>query len=223
MLRWLVSHDDDPSSVALICTDSQSLCIALLGNDLQPFSKILSTLAELKSTISLQWIPGHSELPGNEAADARAKEAAKNNLNVERPPISLEAASTVIKRFFKDPQPEHERVRKVYSQLSHSRDAEQLKSRSDQVLLARLRSGHHPGLRAYMHRLDPQIDEHCYICGEGQMNLEHWLICCPGISAERVALFGTHRGRLEWLCEEPLNVVTLARRTLQDSRQGEGV
>ena len=222
-LRWLVSHDDDPSRVALICTDSQSLCFALLGNDLQPFSKILSTLAELKSTLSLQWIPGHSELPGNEAADARAKEAAKNNLNVERPPISLEAASTVIKRFFKDPQPEHERVRKVYSQLSHSRDAEQLKSRSDQVLLARLRSGHHPGLRAYMHRLDPQIDEQCYICGEGQMTLDHWLICCPGISAERVALFGTHRGRLEWLCEEPLNVVALARRTLRDPHRGEGV
>ena len=81
-------------------------------------------MAKLKSTINLQWIPGHSEVPGNEAADSRAKEAAKNNLNLERPPISLEAASTVIKRFFKDPQREHERTR----QLSHSRDAEQLKS-----------------------------------------------------------------------------------------------
>ena len=123
-------------------------------------------------------------------ADSRAKEAANNNLNLERPPISLEAAFTVIKRFFKDPQPEHERIRLVYSQLSHSRDAEQIKSRSDQVLLARLRSA--PGLRAFMHRLDPYIDETCYICGESQMTLEHWLTCCPGIAAERVALFGTH-------------------------------
>ena len=74
-------------------------------------------------------------------------------MNLKRPPILLEVASTVIKQFFRDPQPEHERIRQVYSQLSHSRDAEQIKSRSDQVLLARLRSGHHPGLRAFMHML----------------------------------------------------------------------
>ena len=66
----------------------------------KPFSKILSTLAELKSTINLQWLLGHSEVLGNESADVRAKEAATNNLNLERPPISLEAASTVIKQVF---------------------------------------------------------------------------------------------------------------------------
>ena len=53
-LKWLGSHDDDPSCVALICTNSQILCTALLGKNLQPFSKILSTLAGLRSTIHLQ-------------------------------------------------------------------------------------------------------------------------------------------------------------------------
>ena len=84
------------------------------------------------------------------SCDPQAKEAAKNNLNLECPPILLEAASTIIKRFFKDPQPRHKRIRTVYSQLPHSRDAEQITSRSNQVPLARLHSGHHPGLRAFM-------------------------------------------------------------------------
>ena len=68
------------------------------------------TLSELKSTINLQWLRGQKE----------AKEAATNNLNLERQSISLEAASTVIKRFLKDPQPELELIRQVYSQLSDS-------------------------------------------------------------------------------------------------------
>ena len=103
-----------------------------------------------------------------------------------------------------------------------------MKSRSDQVLLARLRLDHHPGLRAFMHQLDRHIDETCYISGESQMTLEHWLISCPGISliscpgisTECVALFGTHRGRLEWLCEKPLNVVTLVRQLSKTQRVG---
>ena len=69
--KWLVSHDDEPSRVALICTDSQSLCKAVLGNNLQTFSTILSTLAEIQSTNHLYWIPGHSEVSDNEAAEAR--------------------------------------------------------------------------------------------------------------------------------------------------------
>ena len=90
-LAHLTSSRRHISRVALICTDSQSLCTALLGKDLQPFSKILLTLAELNSTIHLQWISGH----------AQAKAAANNNLNLEHPPISLEAASTTIKRFLR--------------------------------------------------------------------------------------------------------------------------
>ena len=219
-LAWLLKNGDDPTRVALICTDSQSLCTGLLGQNLQKFSVILEKLAHIQSTIHLQWIPGHSDVPGNEAADQRAKEAAENSEGLERPPISLEAAYSVINQKIKDAQPCHERTRKVYSTFSKQRDKLQIITRKDQVLLARLRSGHFQGLRAYKNRLDPQIDPHCYICGEEVvMTLQHWLVDCPGVSAEWVSLFETHLGRLEWLCEEPHKSVALARLTLQDPLQ----
>ena len=108
----------------------------------------------------------------------------------------------------------------MYSTYSKQRDRLQIVTRKDQVLLARLRSGHFQGLRAYKNRVDPQIDANCYICGEDViMDLKHWLVDCPGVSAERVSLFGTHLGRLEWLCEEPHKSVALARLTLQDPLQ----
>ena len=69
---------------------------------------------------------------------------------------------------------------------------------NDQVLLARLRSGHFQGLRAYKNRIDPKVDATCYICGEEVvMDLKHWLVDCPEVSAEWVSLFGTHLGSLE--------------------------
>ena len=66
-LAWILENDDDPTRVALICTDSQSLCTALLGQNLQVFSVIIDMLAQIRSTIHLQWILGHSDVPGNEA------------------------------------------------------------------------------------------------------------------------------------------------------------
>ena len=46
--------------------------------------------------------------------------------------------------------------------------------------LARLRSGHHPELREYMYRLDPQIEETCYIYGDAIMTLNHWIMIARG-------------------------------------------
>ena len=94
-------------------------------------------------------------------------------------------------------------------------------SRSDKVLLARLRTGHHYAFRKYLNRLDPSIDPKCPLCKEDEHSLEHWLIDCPGISQERMNLFGSHRGQLSWLSSHPLKSVALAKMTLLgESSQG---
>ena len=45
------------------------------------------------------------------------------------------------------------------------------------------------------------------------MDLSHWLVKCPGVSAEGMTRFGSHLGSLDWLCKEPAKSVALARAT----------
>ena len=58
-----------------ICTDSQSLCMALqsYNPETDPIREILQGH---EGRIDIQWIPGHSRIPGNDWADSAAKEGA---------------------------------------------------------------------------------------------------------------------------------------------------
>ena len=58
------SSDQDP----MICTDSQSNCQVLrgCGEEVAPLRDMLS---RCRSEMVVQWIPVHSEIPGNDMAD----------------------------------------------------------------------------------------------------------------------------------------------------------
>ena len=83
----------------------------------------------------------------------------------------------------KDPPCKHERTTEVYGALSKERES-QVKTRADQSLLAKLRSGHYVGLRAYQNRIDGVSDPTCPQCGEEEQDLEHWLTRCPATAAK---------------------------------------
>ena len=221
-LSWIRDHAD-PASHVLICTDSQSLCTALLGGG-DDLAAIHDIVHEIEARVTIQWVPGHSNLPGNELADQAAKEA--TTIEGDSPPISYSCACTAIKKVIKDNDTEHARTQAIYAKRSKERD-KAIKIRSDQVLLARLRSGHHEALRAYKHRINPDIEETCPACFEEgitneKMTLEHWLCNCAAGAEWRMRKFGTHSGSLEWLATEPETVITYARATLvaPDAPQG---
>ena len=81
--------------------------------------------------------------------------------------------------------------------------------------MAKLRSGHYVGLRAYQYRIQSGVpDPTCPLCGEDDQDLEHWLTRCPATAARRWELFGGGSGCLDCLTRSPLGVLALARETL---------
>ena len=186
--------------------------MALLGGG-TALDPLRSRIDNCGTTINIQWVSGHCGVPGNELADETAKLAA--GATGPSCPITFASACSHIRAFCKDPPPQHQRVSQVYEAFSQQRER-LITTRRDQTLLARLRSGHYLGLRAYSHRIGRIPSPVCNLCGEGDQDLHHWLVDCPATAAQRLTLFGPHSGRLDCLTRFPREVITLARATLGD-------
>ena len=82
--KWLTSHDDDHSRIALICANSNRLCTSLLGHDFQQFNDILIVIAPIKCTIRLQQIPFNSDIPENEMVGSKGGKLLQRSLQIQR-------------------------------------------------------------------------------------------------------------------------------------------
>ena len=163
--------------------------------------------------IIIQWILGHLNIPDNDLADRAAKQATGLPPSVDLV-IAFSSALNVIKNVIRDLAIAHDQMRKIQTNYRPSIDNVQITTQADKVLIARLRSGHHPALRAYLHRLDSNIDPICSTCKDKDHTLHHWLITCSTGHQLRQKLFGCSRGRLEWLTTGPKAVVAYIRKTL---------
>ena len=87
-------------------------------------------LEGLRRQITIKWIPGHSNILGNEITNYVAKQACSESAQL--PAVTYTSICARIRHMVKDPSIQHERTAEVYSSYSSSTECQ---SRSDQTLL----------------------------------------------------------------------------------------
>ena len=186
---WKSTNYNHPSITILSCTDSKSLCKAITSSNPHT-SSIQSSVNAILSSISIQWIPSHSVIRGNELADKAAKESTTFATNTILP-VSFSSSIPAINETIRDDPLTPERVALIYQHQKASRDSKQVKNQNDNVLLARLRSGHHPFLHQYLYRLDSSQDPIGPKYRLDEQDLNHCLCECSADDAIISKCLGT--------------------------------
>ena len=117
--------------------------------------------------MTVQWLPAHCGLSGNERADGLAKKG--STMDQPSRPLSFSQAKTIIKSHF------WEKWREGHA--GSGEDGLKFLGRGTQTVIFRLRTGH-CRLAAHMYRMGLSPTPEC-MCGTGQQNPAHLLQDCP--------------------------------------------
>ena len=181
-------------SSLLLLSDSRSVLATLSSPPSfllsQTLWQIWQELSSLSScSIRLQWVPVHSFLPGNDAADELARRGAL--LAPSATPCSL---SHVISRIHSCLISDWRRMvsSKFFdTQVSLISTEELVLPRHARCVLSRLRcSGHSLLLSSYLSRIGRIENPSCSACGHSSQDISHLILHCPATDSLRRSLFG---------------------------------
>src|SRR5208282_2283107 len=144
----------------------------------------------------ITWIPGHSEINGNERADTEAKKAALDS-KTSRPfkykPLKsarLQYIKKSIKEQWSKAWNEHIQTSKALRHLTKQKGVRtgpklynSLPNRNTVATVIQLRTGHCK-LNKYLHSIDARYSPHCE-CGYGKETVEHYLLECNKYKDQR--------------------------------------
>ena len=177
-----VSTHASPNVVLL--TDALSVLQALQSNRDTEHNDLSAALASLcrGHAVTLQWIPSHCSLPGNEAADPLAKEGTTKE-QVDRS-TSYPEVKTILKA------KQHSKWRHKHPRYNKA-DPYYLLTRREQVTVFRLRTGHNRLNYHLYSKLRIGHTEQCP-CSIGSQTTEHLLQSCPTCEPLRKGIWPDH-------------------------------
>ena len=159
-----------------ICRLAQSLNKLLTSYDVQ---------------VTLQWIPGHEDVSGNERADRLAKEGSKKEQYEKQ--CSYQTVKKMIKNNSKkawmNRWEKGSTGRTMFSNMAKPmpKDSINLLPRQDQSLIFQLRTGHAP-LNLHLNRINPQHLPICRNCDYPYESTAHVLFDCQATKSLRKEL-----------------------------------